>query len=118
MIHTAILAGDKILKTLAQLMRTNIRSIDVAARYGGEEFALILPETNKGAARIVAHKIKKLVEEHEFPNEESQPNGQITISLGVAAFPENATNMDELINIADQRLYKAKSLGRNRVVDV
>ena len=111
------LAGDQVLRTLAKLMIDNLRSIDVAARYGGEEFALVLPETDKKAARIVADKIKRLVQEYKFQNEETQPNGSITVSIGVASFPEDGEKMDNLINIADQRLYRAKADGRNRVVD-
>ncbi len=111
------LAGDEVLRTLAKLMIDNLRSIDVAARYGGEEFALVLPETDKKAARIVADKIKRLVQEYKFQNEETQPNGSITVSIGVASFPEDGEKMDNLINIADQRLYRAKADGRNRVVD-
>jgi len=111
------LAGDEVLRTIAKLMRDNVRSIDVTARYGGEEFALILPETNKSAAHVVAEKIRKLVETHRFPNEETQPNGKITVSIGVATFPDDAKELEELINRADQRLYQAKALGRNRVVD-
>ena len=111
------LAGDEVLRILARLMRENIRSIDLAARYGGEEFALVLPETNKSAARIVANKIKKLVEEFEFRNEETQPNGKLTVSMGVATYPGDGKVMEDLINRADQWLYQAKAGGRNRVVD-
>jgi len=111
------LAGDEVLRILARLMRENIRSIDLAARYGGEEFALVLPETNKSAARFVANKIKKLVEEFKFRNEETQPNGKLTVSMGVATYPGDGKVMEDLINRADQWLYQAKAGGRNRVVD-
>ncbi|MFX0140635.1 MAG: diguanylate cyclase [Candidatus Hodarchaeota archaeon] len=109
-------AGDKVLKAIAKLLRSNIRKIDVAARYGGEEFALILIETNKNSAAIVASKIKKLVEEYPFSNQETQPNGKLTISMGIASFPEDAQDPDKLVTLADKRLYKAKAQGRNRVV--
>jgi len=111
------LAGDEVLRILGQLMRENIRSIDLAARYGGEEFALVLPETNKKAARFVADKIKSLVEEYPFRNEETQPNGNLTVSMGVATYPTDGKAMEDLINRADQWLYQAKAGGRNRVVD-
>ncbi|NIA30838.1 MAG: diguanylate cyclase [Actinobacteria bacterium] len=111
------LAGDEVLRNVAKLMTGNIRSIDVAARYGGEEFVIVLPQTNKNAAKIVAEKLRTLVGDQKFQNEDTQPNGKITISMGVATFPENATNLEELIHQADQRLYHAKSLGRNCVVD-
>ncbi len=111
------LAGDEVLRNVAKLMTENIRSIDVAARYGGEEFVIVLPQTNKNAAKIVAEKLRVLVGIQKFQNEDTQPNGKITISMGVATFPENAADIEELIHQADQRLYHAKSLGRNCVVD-
>ncbi|MDZ7401341.1 MAG: PleD family two-component system response regulator [candidate division KSB1 bacterium] len=109
-------AGDQVLKTIADLLRNNIRKIDIAARYGGEEFALILVETDKQAAGVVANKIKNLIEHQKFHYEETQPNGKLTISMGVATFPEDAMTPEELVKIADQRLYLAKKAGRNRVV--
>jgi diguanylate cyclase (GGDEF)-like protein len=110
------LAGDEVLRTIAKLMIQNVRSIDIAARYGGEEFALVLPETNHSAARVVADKIKALVEEHEFDHEATQPTGKLTVSMGIATFPENGTLGDDLIQCADERLYKAKAEGRNLVI--
>ncbi|MFQ5706487.1 MAG: diguanylate cyclase [bacterium] len=108
-------AGDVVLKNIARLLMDNIRNIDLAARYGGEEFVLVLVETNKNAARIVAEKIRKLVEEKDFDYEDTQPNGKITISMGVATFPEDGEEFDTLVNMADQRLYRAKQAGRNTI---
>ena len=110
------LAGDKVLKDIAYLLKNNIRSIDIAARYGGEEFSLILIETTKKSARFVAEKLKDIVEQHQFRYENTQPNGKLTISMGVATFPEDGTTPEKVVHQADQRLYKAKALGRNRVV--
>ncbi|MBN1350253.1 diguanylate cyclase [candidate division KSB1 bacterium] len=109
-------AGNIVLKTIANLLRGNIRNIDIAARYGGEEFSLILVESDKKAAGIVAHKIKKLVEDYPFSYQETQPNGKLTISMGVATFPDDGFDPDELVNVADKRLYKAKENGRNLVI--
>lgn len=109
-------AGDVLLKQVSHLFAQNIRKNDLAARYGGEEFALVLIETGKVAASIVAEKIKNFVEEHTFQNEHTQPNGKVTVSMGVAAYPDDATDFDELIRCADRRLYAAKEMGRNRVV--
>lgn len=151
-------AGDYILRSIARLLKENIRKIDLAARYGGEEFCLVLVETNKNAAGIAAEKVRRLIEVHQFevilnpstiasataipateknhqPQEEevvsasdvSKPrkrilynrlelNGRITISMGVATFPEDAIELNRLIEIADQRLYSAKQRGRNQVV--
>ena len=111
------LAGDKVLQQIAKLMDKNLRSIDLAARYGGEEFVIVLPQTNLNAAKIVAQKLQNIVENSQFEKEETQPNGKITISVGIATFPENSKDMEGLIHCADQRLYKAKALGRNMVVD-
>ncbi|NIR47489.1 diguanylate cyclase [candidate division KSB1 bacterium] len=108
-------AGDTVLKTIARLLKDNVRNIDIAARYGGEEFALVLIETGKSAAKIVAEKIRKLVENHSFAHEAFQPNGKITISVGVATFPEDGQDFDKIVNMADQRLYRAKQSGRNTI---
>lgn len=109
-------AGDQLLKKMGHLLKNNVRNIDLAARYGGEEFALVLIETNQEAANIVAEKIRKLVEDHKFAHESSQPDGKITISAGVATFPDDAEDFDTMVAVADQRLYRAKQSGRNTVV--
>jgi diguanylate cyclase (GGDEF)-like protein len=109
-------AGDVLLSAVGHLFRDNIRKIDLAARYGGEEFSLVLVETNKHAAGIVAEKIKKLIAEHPFESANGNGGHRITISMGVATFPEDASTSDELIKIADDRLYRAKDNGRNCVV--
>ena len=106
-------AGDTVLRKIAHLLKSNIRNIDLASRYGGEEFSLVLIETNKSAAGIVAEKIRNLVESQFFEFEESQPTGKITISTGVATFPADGEDFDQLVNAADQRLYRAKQAGRN-----
>ena len=114
--HNGHLAGDEVLKQIAEVLRSNVRKIDVAARYGGEEFALILPETDKKSAIIVAEKIRKLIENCHIPCEEKQPNGKLTISMGVSSFPDDNRTVEGLIKIADTRLYKAKQAGRNLVI--
>lgn len=109
-------AGDEVLRTIAYLIRQNVRQIDLPVRYGGEEFALMLVDVEKNAAMRVAEKIRTIIEKQNFKNEAAQPNGKVTISSGIASYPEEATQPDELIKLADQRLYKAKAQGRNRVV--
>lgn len=108
-------AGDVVLKDIARLLRDNIRNIDLAARYGGEEFSLILIETDKPSAKIVSEKIRKLVEDYGFAYENFQPDGKLTISSGVATFPEDGEDFDTLVSKADQRLYLAKEAGRNLI---
>ncbi|NOY76502.1 MAG: diguanylate cyclase [Calditrichaeota bacterium] len=109
-------AGDVVLKTIADAVRENIRKIDIPCRYGGEEFILILPDTGKKAAVVVADKIRDLIEKMPFKNQEKQPNGKLTISIGVATFPEDGETSDELVENVDANLYKAKQSGRNKVV--
>jgi diguanylate cyclase (GGDEF)-like protein len=109
--------GDMILKEISKILRKNVRNTDIAARYGGEEFAIILPETTQADAKIVAERIRRDVSKCDFPSIiPGQPSLKSSISIGVAGFPLNADNKDQLIQKADSALYKAKELGRNRVV--
>jgi len=108
-------AGDLTLRKMGQLLQNNVRNIDLAARYGGEEFSLVLIETNKGDAKKVAEKIRRLVEEEKFDCEEKQPLGKVTISTGVSTFPGDAKEFDDLVSVADKHLYMAKQAGRNMV---
>ena len=107
------LAGDYVLKHLAQTVRAKIRREDCFARYGGEEFAIVLPEIDGLNAKPFAEKIRQLVEATEFKFENtSMP---ITISMGVATLDVESTDPQALIKRADERLYEAKSSGRNCV---
>lgn len=106
--------GDKILKIFAELLTVNLREVDTIARYGGEEFAIILPGTTKKASGIVAEKLRKLVEEYNFPLKDKLPQKKLTISIGIASFPDDVENEEQLILYADKALYKAKNKGRNR----
>ncbi len=108
------LQGDAVLTTIGKLLKSNVREVDLACRYGGEEFVVILPETEIGQAIIVAEKIRLAIEEYPFKFEQRQPNGKVTISMGIAEGVEEIESSTELINRADQALYRAKKLGRNR----
>lgn len=108
-------AGDDVLRQLARLLTLNVRAFDKVARYGGEEFVVILPQTNLPGAVATAEKLRRAIEEHPFLHGERQPGGRLTISLGVAGFPEHAGSVDDLLNRADQAMYRAKAAGRNRV---
>lgn len=108
------IVGDEILKGVARSIRDAVRSMDVVARYGGEEFAVILPHTDKKDSTIIAERIRKAVEEYR-PRTESFKEWP-TISIGVAEFPQDASNIDELIHKADSAMYLAKKMGKNRVV--
>jgi diguanylate cyclase (GGDEF)-like protein len=109
-------AGDIALKRLALLLGQSSRGCDFVARYGGEEFAIIAPEAAPDAARRMAERILTLVAESPFDGEDVMPGGRLTISIGVASFPMQASDKCELVERADQALYRAKALGRNRVV--
>jgi diguanylate cyclase (GGDEF)-like protein len=108
--------GDSLLKKLAQLLSINIRQPDFIARYGGEEFVVVAPETDREKAIKLAEKLRVTIEKYPFLMRESQPDGKITISLGLAVFPEDGQTVDEMIGKADTALYIAKDLGRNKVV--
>lgn len=110
--------GDELLRGVAEFLRKGIRESDFACRYGGEEFAIILPETGKDAALALAERIRKSIAEHPFPFRETQPMGTISVSAGVAAFPVDSKNIDDLIKKADKALYRAKDEGRNRAYAV
>lgn len=108
--------GDEILKGLVDELIRNLRDLDVVARYGGEEFALILPETSGPRAREVAGRLRGLVAAREFVILGLPPILRITISLGVAVFPDDAVTGPDLIARADAALYRAKKQGKNQVV--
>jgi diguanylate cyclase (GGDEF)-like protein len=108
-------AGDELLRSLGAAMREHLRAGDVACRYGGEEFLLILPEatlevTTRRAEQLRLH-VKQMVASYL-----DKPLGPVTISLGVAVYPDHGREPGELIKSADAALYRAKSEGRDRVV--
>lgn len=109
-------AGDEVLRQVARLLADGRRVNDFCARYGGEEFAIVLVDTPKLTAAQVAEKLRQRILEHPFPNESSQPGGQLTVSIGVAAFPDDAGDAEALVRCADAALYRAKAAGRNCVV--
>ncbi len=110
--HTA---GNRVLMQLGELLRTSIRKADVASRFGGEEFAIILPHTGKKDAYLLCDRLRATIEETRFEGEEVLPSGKITVSSGVATFPDDADNAEELVERADKALYAAKRHGRNLV---
>ncbi len=109
------LQGDVVLRQIGALLKRNLREVDTVARFGGEEFVLLLPDTDKHGATAVAEKVRLLVDEHHFLTEKHRQTRRITISSGVATFPDDVSEMDDLIDHADIALYRAKELGRNRV---
>jgi diguanylate cyclase (GGDEF)-like protein len=108
-------AGDEVLRRLARLLAEERRVTDVVARYGGEEFAILLCDVDHLSAGRLAERIRDRVARSPFPHAADQPNGAITISVGVADCPHNARSAKALLEAADAALYKSKHAGRNRV---
>ncbi len=110
-------AGDDVLRQVSNILQRSVRDNDIVCRYGGEEFALILPGAGKEGAVALAERIRAKVESTPFFREDIQPNKKLTISIGIATFPEDAVTEEDLIFEADQALYHAKKAGRNRVIE-
>jgi diguanylate cyclase (GGDEF)-like protein len=110
-------AGDIVLKEIARILIRNVRGTDIVARYGGEEFVVLLPETPLESAMTVAEKIRKTVNDHHFPFKDGNADDKLTVSIGVASYPDSRITSDQdLIETADRALYNAKRNGRNQVI--
>jgi diguanylate cyclase (GGDEF)-like protein len=110
------LAGNDLLIQLASLLRQSVRKEDLTFRFGGEEFVVLLSSTKKADALRIAEKLRQQIEATVFPHEETQPNQQLTVSIGVSSFPDDKSRPRELFAAADSALYEAKKRGRNQVV--
>lgn len=108
-------AGDDVLKQVSAILRRTVRKVDTVARYGGEEFVVLLPQVARAEALEVAEKLRKNVEEAPLEAARTQPGGKVTISVGVANLPGDATERTKLVDSADSALYASKRGGRNRV---
>jgi len=108
--------GDKALVKIANMFKSVCRSYDIVARYGGEEFAIIFPGARKEHGVGLGNRIVKEVEAAHFQGEHLVPSGSLTVSAGVACFPEHADKAQDLIRYADQALYLAKHSGKNTVL--
>ncbi|MCA9411959.1 MAG: diguanylate cyclase [Candidatus Omnitrophica bacterium] len=106
-------AGNKALKAIASVFRDSIRAADTVCRFGGEEFAVVLPMTTPEQAAPILDRICQSIRRQNIPVDPSQ---HLTISVGVAACPRDARDIDNLIRLADQALYRAKEKGKDRVV--
>ena len=107
--------GDTVLESIGWILRKRLRSTDLACRYGGEEFVLLLTETDKQGAAVLAEDLRREIEQHPFAGEEAQPEGKLTVSIGVAAYPTDGEDASTLLKNADQALYSSKQKGRNCV---
>lgn len=103
--------GDTVLQTVANLLKTQVRDTDIPARFGGEEFVVILPETSGEGAQVFGERFREAVAESTTP----ELPRQVTISIGLATYPDDADSIQTLIGAADSAMYEAKQRGRNRV---
>lgn len=109
------LEGDNVLKTIGEIIRESVLEPNYAARYGGEEFVVVLPGRDAREASRLAEIIRQKIENRHFPGGEHQPGGKVTVSCGIATYPDHASNARELVKHADLALYRAKSLNKNKV---
>ena len=107
--------GDVVLAEVARIIKACCRDVDFVARYGGEEFVALLPETTANDAYCLAERIRKRIESTAFFNADLQPNGHLTVSIGISCSPDSACSADKLIEHADIALYKVKKSSRNSV---
>lgn len=102
--------GDAVLREMSRVIQAHSRATTALTRYGGDEFAVLLPETPWSGALVYCDRIRTTVARSPFPH-----GGTVTISLGVAAYPDDARSVEDLFKVADTSLYAAKAAGRNRV---
>jgi len=107
--------GDEALREVAQRLRDQVRRTDIVTRYGGEEFAVVLPVTSKAHARLIGEKLRAAIAAIPFGAARERSGDPLTISVGVAACPDDATTVSDLLRASDAALYAAKRGGRNRV---
>ncbi|HPN89120.1 MAG TPA: diguanylate cyclase [Candidatus Omnitrophota bacterium] len=106
--------GDAILKDIAHILKDSSRETDYVCRYGGEEFAIILTMTKKEQGYAIAERIRQKIEQKEFPKPQSEEPLRITVSIGLATFPDDVQSKEELITRADKVMYIAKFSGKNQ----
>ncbi|MFZ9886325.1 MAG: diguanylate cyclase [Myxococcota bacterium] len=109
-------AGDGVLKRIARILRENVRASDVVARYGGEEFVVMLLDADLERALSVGEKLRERIAQHPFPYAAQQPLGHVSVSVGVAVWPDHGSSAEDLVDAADRALYAAKGFGRDVVV--
>ena len=108
--------GDVALQKVAQVLQTSLRDVDRVYRYGGEEFTVVFVDAASEDAESMAERLRKAIERMPLTGENVEPIGPLTISLGLASFPDQSTNFEDLVRMSDIALYQAKAKGRNQVV--
>ena len=106
--------GSMALQNMGRIMKTAFRKSDILAKYGGDEFVVILPGTDKVGAYLAAERLREKVEKAKFTGGESQPQGRVTVSVGIASYPEHGDTEDIILDRADRAMYVSKETGRNR----
>ena len=114
--HNGHMHGSETLKNIGAIMKKKFRTTDLLAKYGGDEFVIILPQTDKVGAYLAAERLRESIEKQVFPGAETQPLKKLTISIGMATYPEHGQSDEEILNRADKALYFAKESGRNRTI--
>lgn len=107
------LAGSFVLSEVGALIRSNLRHFDVGARYGGEEFIAYLPDTDAPEARTASDRVRQVLAEATFIHHGRAI--RLTMSIGISHFPQDGRELEKLVQVADERLYRAKRDGKNRV---
>jgi diguanylate cyclase (GGDEF)-like protein len=110
------LAGDEMLKCIANIAKDSLRVIDVIARIGGEEFSVIMPQTEKDEALLVAERIRSSLRQQLPRTWKHFPKDTITVSIGIATFPQDGRERKDLIRNSDKALYAAKMEGKDRTL--
>lgn len=110
------LVGDELLRGFVRVVQSQLRPVDVMARYGGEEFVLLLNGASPEATRDIAERVRARVEREDFPAGAGQPLGRVTLTAGLSCLPGEGETAEEVLRRADERLYRGKEAGRNRVV--
>lgn len=108
--------GSAALRQIGKIMRDIFRVTDIMAKYGGDEFVAILPNSDKVGAFLAADRLREMVEMEGFPGAEKQPMGKVTLSLGIASYPEHGLTGEAILEGADKAMYIAKKAGRNRTM--
>lgn len=109
--------GDEILKKIAPILKSNVRQSDIVSRYGGEEFTILLPGTDKEGATQTAEKLRTVVEKELVMKAGVDNMEKVTITAGIASYPEDGKTVEDIIAVADRFLYKGKESGRNKVIN-
>jgi diguanylate cyclase (GGDEF)-like protein len=108
-------AGDQLLREFAGILKTQSRETDLVARYGGEEFVVLATETPTPKVTTFAERIREMVAKHPFAHAQKQPLGHVSVSIGVASYPDDGQTPEAVLQAADQAVYASKKGGRDRV---